>query len=156
MDSYKINELKLLLKEFFMNIKPEFIEGDFEPMEERFLNKMICDPLNLDEHNFHRTNLSLLNIDDGYPIAYRDNDKRIVAIQLRKCNKNKILIGCGNNPTSICYHSPPSIDYNKECISFGKLNGDKCWSDIIIKQHELDLENDICHRHNEYIQQIVL
>jgi len=150
-DSSKIIDLEKLLKEFFLYVKPEFIEGDFEPMEQRFLDKMIVDPLNLDEHNFHKTDLSLLDIDDGYPKAYRDYDGKIVAIQLRECKLNKILIGCGNNPTSICYHCPSCFDYNKECISFGQLNGGKWWSDIIISQHEQDLENDITHRHSEYI-----
>ena len=150
-DSSKVIELEKLLKEFLSGIKPEFIEGDFEPIGQEFLDKMIVDPLNLDEHNFHRTNLSLLDIDDGYPKAYRDCDGKIVAIQLRECKLNKILIGCGNNPTSICYHCPSSLDYNKECISFGFLNGGKWWSNTIISQHEQDLEDGITHLHSEYI-----
>ena len=150
-DSSKIIDLEKLLKEFFLSVKPEFIEGDFEPIEQRFLDKMIVDPLNLDEHNFHRTDLSLLDIDDGYPKAYRDCDGKIVAIQLRECKLNKILIGCGNNPTSICYHCPSSLDYNKECISFSELNGGRWWSDTIISQHEQDLEDGITHLHSEYI-----
>lgn len=150
-DSLKVVELEKLLKEFYSGIKPQFIEGDFEPMEQKFLDKMIVDPLNLDEHNFHKNDLSLLDIDDGYPKAYRDCDGKIVAIQLRECKLNKILIGCGNNPTSICYHCPSSLDYNKECISFGVLNGGEWWSNTIISQHEQDLADGITHLHSEYI-----
>ena len=147
----KILLLEKILKDFLCSVEPELIEGEYEPLGINFINDMVSDPLNLKEHNFHKTDLSLLNIDDGYPKAYRDCDGKIVAIQLRECKLNKILIGCGNNPTSICYHCPSSLDYNKECISFGQLNGGQWWSDTIISQHEQDLEDGITHLHSEYI-----
>ena len=148
----QLAKLKELLVEFYKGIEPvlakSFGQECFEPLEQRFLDELIDDPLNLKEHGFHKTNTDLLSIDFGYPIAYRNEKNKIVAIQLRKCHSNKLLLGCGNNPTSICYHTPVSKDFNKECHSFGK--GDEWWSKTIIKQHEDQLARGKNHTHEEY------
>lgn len=64
-------------------------------------------PLNFKCNKIYRINLNKLDIDylNNYPKYFYKNNK-IYAIQLRpiKNNEDKIIIGCGNNPTTDYYH----------------------------------------------------
>lgn len=66
-------------------------------------------PLNFKSNILFRINLNKLDIDikRGYP-KYYYNQNGIYAIQLRPIsNKERtLIIGCGNNPTSLYYHYP--------------------------------------------------
>ena len=144
----KIKILEQYLIEFYSGIVPENIDGYYDPVCPEFLDEKIDDPLGLKDHKFHRNNIELLNIDEGFPKAHKDINGKIVAVQLRKITSDKLLLGCGNNPTSICYHFPQSLEFNKECYSYGSS---KWWSDTIIEQHKNDLNIGKTHQHNEYI-----
>ena len=145
----QIEKLKQYLKEFYSGIIPsEPVNGWSDPMNQEYLNEFIADPLQVNIHNFHRTNTDLLKIDEGYPIAHRNNEGIIVAVQLREIDSDKLLLGCGNNPTTICYHYPQSPDFEKECISFGCS---ECWSNTIIKQQKNNLAKGKTHEHNGFI-----
>jgi len=135
-----------------------------------FINKYIKDPLLEQQPEFHRCNLELLDIEDGYPIAHFNEKKQIYAIQLRSITpkeiKNrkitsyadmvkireypkKLLLGCGNNPTSVCYHYPTNMEHFKKCCR--EFFEEKIYSSIIIDQKEDELEEDYHHHHNDYI-----
>ena len=67
------------------------------------------------EFNFNHDNIDYLEIDDGFPIAHRDKNNKIYAIQLRKIifkenEPKKLLGGCGNNPIFF----PSNTKVNKE------------------------------------------
>ena len=145
----QLDKLESYLKEFYSGIVPtEPIDGWSSPMNQEFLNELIEDPLQINIHNFHKTNTDFLTIDEGFPIAYRNDQGKIIAIQLRKIDSDKLLLGCGNNPTSVCYHFPLSTDFEKECISYAPS---KWWSDTIIKQTKSEFENGNHHIHDGYI-----
>ena len=145
----QIEKLYEYLKEFYNEIKPtKPVNGWSEPINQEFLNELINDPLQQDIHNFHKNNINLLNIDDGYPKAFRNEEDKIVAIQLREIDSDKLLLGCGNNPTSICYHYPLSKDFEKECISYGSS---EWWSNTIIQQTKSDIIKGKTYEHKEYI-----
>jgi hypothetical protein len=74
--------------------------------KELFIKVFRCYPT-----KFLRPIISKLHIDDGFPIAHRNKDGIIYAIQLRKIkDERSLLIGCGNCPTPFCY----SYDIKKE------------------------------------------
>ena len=53
---------------------------------------------------FLRPIIGKLDIGEGFPIAHRNKDGIIYAIQLREIKDEKsLLIGCGNCPTPFCY-----------------------------------------------------
>ena len=102
-----INELQNKYKE----IDPEFIS-----------------PINSKSTELYKINFDHLTIDinSGYP-KYFYNDNGIYAIQLRpiKNNETKLLIGCGNNPTSIYYHYPYNQNRNY-LIKCNNYNNKRC------------------------------
>lgn len=144
--SEQIETLQQFLIEFYEGIIPvdSGEVGFAKPLDQRFLNEFIDDPLRLKEHNFHKNNLDHLKIDKGFPKAWRDDSGKIIYIQLRNIDKDKLLIGCGNNPTSICYHLPMDPEFEKECYSYSE--GNEWWAKQIISQHKTDN-----HEHLEYI-----
>lgn len=144
--SEQIETLQQFLIEFYEGIIPvdSGEVGFAKPLDQRFINEFIDDPLRLKEHNFHKNNLDHLKIDKGFPKAWRDDSGKIIFIQLRNIDKDKLLIGCGNNPTSICYHLPMDPEFDKECYSYS--DGNEWWAKQIISQHKTDN-----HEHLEYI-----
>lgn len=149
----QLSKLEKYIKEMYQGIVPEIRNGHNEPIEQRFLDDMIGDPLDLDKHDFHKMRLEHLVIDEGYPIAWRDITGRVMFVQLRKIDKDKLLLGCGNNPTSICYHHPISLKFDEECFSSSSSNRiDKSdwWAKTIIAQTRSNLAMGINHLHEEY------
>jgi hypothetical protein len=164
------SQLKLL-KEFlieFYKFQAEFYKDDERMLG--FIKKNIMDPFLEQEPEFHRSNLELLNIEDGYPIAHFNEKNQIYAIQLRSITpkeiKNrkitsyadvvkireypkKLLLGCGNNPTSVCYHYPTNMEQFKKCCKM--FFKEECYSNIIIEQKEDELKYDEHHDHSDYI-----
>ena len=59
------------------------------------------------------------------------------------------MLGCGNNPTSVCYHSPTNMDHFKKCCR--EFFKEKIYSSIIIKQKEDELDENYHHDHSDYI-----
>ena len=147
----KIVILEKYLKNLYEGITPEKNKNENydDPIEKKFLNEYIDDPLQIKLHNFHKNCIDKLSIDDGYPVEWKNNEGKTIFVQLRKIkNENKLLLGCGNNPTSICYHSPLHEDFEKECHSYGN---DYEWSKIIIKQTYDQLSQGKNHLHENYI-----
>jgi len=140
-----------MLKEMYSGIIPILdYDGFPSPLGQQFLNNMINDPLNLREFEFHRTRFELLNIADGYPKAWRTSRGKICAVQLRPISHNKLIIGCGNNPTSICDHHP-CIDRNKfvsKCTEFFTKN--PTWGNDIIAQKDYEISLGENHLHVGY------
>lgn len=101
--------------------------------------------------------IDYLEIDDGFPIAHRDKNNKIYAIQLRKITfkenePKKLLAGCGNNPIFF----PANTKLNKElgydnfmkrCIK--ESSTDKWPEDTIKDQCILDFKRD--HTHKNFI-----
>ena len=83
----QIKKLSIFLVEMFQGIVPENNGEYFNPIDQRFLDEMINDPLNLNVHEFHRTNLEYLRIDDGFPVAWRDEKGKVLFVQLRSIEK---------------------------------------------------------------------
>ncbi len=81
----------------------------------------IC-PIDSKTTKLYKINFDNLDIDyqNGYP-KYYYNQNNIYAIQLRPILKNetKLIIGCGNNPTSLYYHFPYSKERNNEIKNNG-------------------------------------
>ena len=149
MQDKKIKNLEIYLKNMYKGIIPEKSNrGYYDPIDYRFLNDFIEDPLQIKIHNFHRTRIDKLSIDDGYPVEWKDENGKTIFVQLRKIDKEKLLLGCGNNPTSISYHYPIDKDFEKECFSYFE---DVEYAKIILKQLKDDLNEGHIHTHNEYI-----
>ena len=71
----------------------------------------------------------------------------IYAIQLRPLKKNMLLLGCGNNPTSICYREPTNmIEWEQSCRDYFKENS--AWGERIIAQKYDTIKQT--HIHEEY------
>jgi len=146
----QIKQLEIYLRNLYQGIVPEEsgVKGYADPLDQRFLDEFINDPLKLREHNFHKLCLEKLKIDNGYPVAWRDEHGKILFVQLRKIDKTKLLVGCGNNPTSICFHHPINQTmFDKECCNYGGYH----WGKSIIHQCKYQLEQGITHKHKEYI-----
>ena len=165
-----LHQLKLL-KEYlteFYKFQAQYYKDDERMLG--FIKKNIIDPLLEQQPEFHRCNLNLLDIEDGYPIAHFNEKNQIYAVQLRSITtkeiKNKkitsyadavktkeypkkLLLGCGNNPTSVCYHYPTNMEHFKKCCR--EFFEEKIYSSIIIDQKEDELEEDYHHHHNDYI-----
>tara|TARA_B100000886_G_scaffold330008_1_gene279988 strand:+ start:1032 stop:1709 length:678 start_codon:yes stop_codon:yes gene_type:complete len=165
--SHQLNLLKEYLIEFY-KFQAEYYNDDERMLT--FIEKHMKDPLLQKDPEFHRCNLDLLTIEEGFPIAHFNNKNHVYAIQLRSITpkeiKNrqnssyadvvktkeypkKLLLGCGNNPTSVCYHYPTNMEHFKKCcIEFFE---EKIYSSIIIDQKEDELEEDYHHDHHDYI-----
>jgi hypothetical protein len=142
-------QIQLLLnycREFYEGLEPEknSCDGFADPIDPRFISEILKDPLGTKQHNFHAMRIQYLSIDKEYPKAFRDKNGKIIFIQLReiKDDDNKLLIGCGNNPTTICYHQPIDPNIEKECIDFGGID---------FAQNVLPGIYDENHCHDEYI-----
>jgi len=166
----QVRTLSRLLREFheFQKIlhqdNPRFIE---------FVEEDLVDPLHQSRPEFHRCRIELLDIAPGFPIAHRNEKGHVIAVQLRPITADQIqhnkvfsyataamkkvsrdlprnlLLGCGNNPTSICYHYPTDIkEFERTCREYFDRDGD---ADIIINQHKNDILNNRHHHHSGYI-----
>ena len=150
----QLQKLEEYTREMWEGIVPEKgSRGYFEPLPPNILDSLVKNPINYYDHNFHNLRLEHLEISEGYPIAWRNKEGKVMFVQLRPITseKNKLLLGCGNNPTSICYHYPMSSEFEKECISFGgKCSGDNTWAKMIISQTLREQESGLIHTHEGY------
>ena len=88
----QINDMKELfqLYETFLN--------DMNPVEKKwFQNQYRVNKLKYEEEIKNQLTEKIVDIDNNTVTIYRKNGK-IIFIQLRKFNKDKLLVGCGNNP----------------------------------------------------------
>lgn len=150
----QLQKLEEYTREMWEGIVPEKgSRGYFEPLPPNILDSLVKNPINYYDHNFHNLRLEHLEISEGYPIAWRNNEGKVMFVQLRPITseKNKLLLGCGNNPTSICYHYPMSSEFEKECISFGSdCSCDNTWAKMIISQTLREQERGMIHTHEGY------
>jgi hypothetical protein len=156
----QVKKLQEYVKEMWASIVPEKdSNGYFDPYSQKTLDSFVKNPLDLEIHNFHKLRLEHLDISEGYPIAWRNAEKKVIFVQLRPIteNKSKLLLGCGNNPTSICYHYPMSSEFEKECISYGidsnteeYFSGENSWAKTIISQTLRAQERGKIHTHEGY------
>lgn len=177
---YQIKTLKGLLVEFYKFQKQHY--KSHQTILE-FVEESLKDPLKESCPEFHSSRLELLDIDEGFPVAHRDENGHVIAIQLRPITANeisspkvvsystaakklvekdlprKLLLGCGNNPTSVCFHYPPNMDeFARCCKSFANESVDSScgetadeWSESIIKQHNTENLEGHFHHHRGYI-----
>tara|TARA_Y100000991_G_C21959429_1_gene343696 strand:+ start:372 stop:1031 length:660 start_codon:yes stop_codon:yes gene_type:complete len=150
MHKYQFDNLEKYLRNLYRDIEPEknAFKDYYDPMEQKFLDEFIDDPLQIKIHNFHKNRIEKLTIDEGYPVEWKNEDGKTIFVQLRKIDKNKLLLGCGNNPTSICYNYPIDKDFEKECHSFFCYEE---WAKCIIRQTYNDLSKGDYHLHGDYI-----
>lgn len=116
-------------------------------MDRLFLEKRCKDPHGKQNCKFHRLDESKLVIDTGYPIAHRNENGELIAIQLREIKQKEVelVIGCGNNPTTVCYHFPTHPDFVSICHeAFPSIN----YAELIIKQCFDELKNGKTHCHH--------
>ena len=151
----QVQKLEEYTREMWEGIVPEQnSRGYFEPLPPKILDSLVRNPINYYDHNFHNLRLEHLEISEGYPIAWRNNEGKVTFVQLRPITseKNKLLLGCGNNPTSICYHYPMSSEFEKECISYGSecFGADNTWAKMIISQTLREQERGMIHTHEGY------
>lgn len=112
-----------------------------------YINNDYITPLNSQKTDLFKINFEKLNIDiqNGYPKYYyhsKDGKDVIYAIQLRPILKHetKIVIGCGNNPTSLYYNVPYC---NKRNIELKKLNIKKCSCKTHLHENCVTIDPDI-------------
>lgn len=113
----KFELLKQYLVEFWTtktNKYGNFISGP----EYEYYEKHIKDPFNYKTSDFHKCNLDHIDIAPGFPKAYRNDNGDIYAIQLRPLTNKYLLLGCGNNPTTVCYHNPINMtEWSDNCMT---------------------------------------
>ena len=168
---HQLKLLKKLLLDFYI-FQKEHHQDNKRTLE--FLDENIKDPLYEACPEFHRCKIDLLDIESGFPIAHRNEKNQVYAIQLRpitleqtqtkgiptyadiaKKKKSedmprKILLGCGNNPTSVCFHYPTNMDeFSKCCKDY--FEGDDTWRDLIIEQQKQEIQFGHYHHHHGYI-----
>ena len=166
----QIQTLRDLLVEFYL-FQKEHYKNDKRFLQ--FVEENLKDPLNENRSEFHSSRLELLDIADEFPVAHRNDEGKVVAVQLRPITKSeiipskvvsyasaaknlvdedlprKLLLGCGNNPTSVCFHYPTIMNnFSRCCRDYFQCETD---SNIIINQVEKDLEDNIHHHHNGFI-----
>ena len=115
-------------------------------MDRRFIRERCRNPHGKLNEKFHRLDESKLVIDSGYPIAHRNENNELIAIQLREIKSHEVdlVIGCGNNPTTVCYHHPTHPDFIAICEEYFPS---KSYASIIVNQHMNDLKCGINHCH---------
>ena len=95
-----------------------------------------------DYHEWLAVRYDKLDIHPGYPKPHFDSNGMLIFIQLRKVQSSGLLIGCGNNPTSISYNYPLDVSESARQIS------DDCYRDStcggLLWQQRFD-EHDHCH-----------
>lgn len=107
-------------------------------MDISFIKRRCKDPHGKQNSKFNRLDESKLVIDIGYPIAHRNENGELIGIQLREIKPREVelVIGCGNNPTSVCYHFPTHRDFVSIChesfpsINYAELIVDQCFNDL--------------------------
>ena len=148
----KIELLKLYLIQFWKTHKKNLTFKYNYKQNQIYLNhieKNINNPFNIHSSNFHKCRIEFIDIENGYPIAHRNSDGDIYAIQLRPLQKKKLLLGCGNNPTTICYRSTTILkEWAAECMNAFKDNPE--WVIRLISQYINDIKSNITHNHDEY------
>lgn len=138
--------LNSYMKQFWMR-QLEKCKNNKNIIDKSFLEEYVNDPLSLNQPKFHCLNPDNLDIAEGYPIAYRDQDG-IIAVQLRPIKHKKLLLGCGNNPTSICFHEPHNINlWKHECNCY---SNDPEWAQLIIQQKLNENKCKKFHYHKGY------
>lgn len=145
----QIEHLRGYLLEFF-----EHFINDIGPGKEevyiKYLRKCMDDPFNLMlEGSFHSTYLDFLDIDEGYPVAHRNERGKVYAIQLRPLKNNRLLVGCGNNPTSVCYHEPVDMVHWVDCCR-ENFKENQRWGELLINQKYQENKFGITHFHDGY------
>ena len=165
--------LEEYLRELYLNKLKSFEKLDsFEKYKNSsyidWLKLQVENPLNIGTDRFHANRVELLDIEEGFPIAHRNERGEVIGVQLRPITDNqkvkkgsswsdiakknillprKLLIGCGNNPTTICYHFPhDKKEYINACREYFMDD-----AKIIIKQAERDWETGKNHLHRDYI-----
>jgi len=146
----QIKQLKMYLIEFLethLKYLPEVYNTEHY---RNFIKKDIDDPLGeKEEQTFHKCRVEYLDISPGYPICHRNIKNEIYAIQLRPLQKNMLLLGCGNNPTSICYREPTNmVEWEQSCRDY--FEKDEDWGEAIIRQKYDDIDYGDTHIHEEY------
>lgn len=145
--TFQLATLKKYAIDMFSAIKEE--KG--EPMLQEYLDEYVNDPFQEKVHKFIRMDFSKLHIDVGYPRPYYNEKGDIIAIQLRAIDKKKILLGCGNNPTSIAYHKSVMKQVHDDTYRDYVGKDNKEWADLIIKQKDEERDCNFHHEHNDYI-----
>lgn len=144
--------LKLYLIEFWKTYKKNLKNKHIYKNQSRYLDyidKNISNPFNYYQSDFHKCRSNFIDIAPGYPKAHRNKDGDIYAIQIRPLKNNKLLLGCGNNPTTKCYNSNTNIkDWTMSCMNAFKDNPE--WGIRLINQYIVDLENNENHIHEGY------
>lgn len=146
----QIKLLKIYLIEF-SETHLKYLPKDLNTERYRnFIKKDIEDPLGeKEDKTFHKCRVEYLDISPGYPICHRNMKNEIYAIQLRPLQKNMLLLGCGNNPTSICYREPTNmVEWEQSCIDY--FEKDEGWAAAIIGQKYDDIDYGYTHIHEEY------
>jgi len=111
-----------------------------------FIKARCKDPHGKQVCNFHRLDESKLVIDTGYPIAHRNKNGELIGIQLREIKPKEVelVIGCGNNPSTVCYHHPMHSDFVNICHEcFPSIN----YAESIVEQCFDDLKKGKTHCH---------
>jgi hypothetical protein len=109
---------KDVMDEYHDQVKLGF--NDF--IELHYIKGFIADSLQTNTGQFYKTNVEKLTIDVGFPKAHYTENGRISFIQLRECDLKlrKLIIGCGNNPTTIFFHKRGKV---LSLMELGALKG---------------------------------
>lgn len=75
------------------------------PVKKEFILASIEDPFRnfVSNEEDRKRRMRRLTFDKGFPKRIYDEKRNIIAIQLRNIVETKLIIGCGNNPTSDVY-----------------------------------------------------
>ena len=120
----QINLLRTAVKQLWIDIRTEHFEqieqfGKSEFIDIKFIEETIIDPLEeFNTSDWLKCHPHLLTIDPEYPKIHYNDRGHISFIQLRAVPSNitTLVIGCGNNPATNCYHVP-NVDYNYKTLS---------------------------------------
>ena len=177
----QISSLKGFLLEFYQYQRKHYETNDDNILS--YIDNSLKDPLKESQPEFHRCLSERLDIAEGFPIAHRNEKGDVIAVQLRPITADqiqntiscsyadatkklvasdlpkKILLGCGNNPTSVCFHFPYQKDrFRRCCNDFAKemccddnYETPESWSKTIISQKEKEVEKNHIHLHEDYI-----
>ena len=106
----KYDLLKTYLSNMYKNIYDNIKQNN---IDKKKILELINDPLQLKGDDIHKNRIQLLKIDDDYPVEWKNECGHTIFVQLRKINKNRLLVGCVNNPTSLCYwNHPENINFH--------------------------------------------
>ena len=132
----RLNKLRNLTKELWKNAQGRCME--FSICNEKFVEERLLDPLQENcKYSLHRCRPDKIVFDfDPKPIYFED---KLIAIQLRELKKEKhLVIGCGNQPTTLAYDFAlkpevvqsyleffeDNIEHGRACIEQNIADGD--------------------------------